>query len=83
MSLPRVRRGIKPRVTLATEPPRPWPVDPELGRRVIETSRRIGRTRTGTRLERISVLPRQRTCPARGRLRPAPGWPGIAAYPLS
>lgn len=34
------QRGV-----LATDPPRPWPVDPALSRRVIETRKRIAQTR--------------------------------------
>jgi hypothetical protein len=35
----------RPRAALATDLPRPWPVDPELSRRVIEARKRIARTR--------------------------------------
>jgi hypothetical protein len=47
MSLTSFRRRLKskPRAALATDSPRPWPVDPELSRRVIETRRQIERTR--------------------------------------
>lgn len=45
MSLPRIRRRSRPRISLATDPPRPWPVDPELSRRVLEARQRLGHTR--------------------------------------
>jgi hypothetical protein len=48
MALNRFRRRLsykRPASRILNEPPGPWPVDPELSRRVIETRRRIGHTR--------------------------------------
>jgi hypothetical protein len=41
----RFRSRYRPRVALVPNPPRPWPVDPELSRRVIETRKQVGHTR--------------------------------------
>jgi hypothetical protein len=45
MTWPSFRRRSKPRVALSPEPPRPWPVDPGLSHRVIETRKQIEHTR--------------------------------------
>jgi hypothetical protein len=41
----RFRRRYRPRFALAPDPQRPWPVDPELSRRVIEANKRVEHTR--------------------------------------
>jgi hypothetical protein len=45
MSWPRFRRRSKPRAGPAPDPPRRWPVDPELSRRVIDARTRLEHTR--------------------------------------
>jgi hypothetical protein len=45
MSWPSFRRRSEPRAALTPDPPRPWPVDPELSRRVVETRKRVEHTR--------------------------------------
>ena len=51
------RRRFRPTSRVFTEPPGPWPVDPELTRRVAEERKRIERTR---RQLALHVLPARR-----------------------
>jgi hypothetical protein len=45
MPWPSFRRRSAPRVARSRQPPRPWPVDPDLSRRVIETRKQVEHTR--------------------------------------
>jgi hypothetical protein len=54
----RSRSASRERTSSPAGPPRPWPVDPELSRRVAETRARLERTRK--QLER-HVLPERQS----------------------
>ncbi len=63
MALSKFRQKLAPNGSerLTVNAPRPWPVDPELSRRVIETRRGVERTR---RLLALHVLPARERKPA-------------------
>jgi hypothetical protein len=69
MTLTRFRKRLiykRPPSRILNEPPGPWPVDPKLSRRVIETTRRLGHTRR--QLEH-DVLPERRHGEGKARAR--------------
>lgn len=62
MQLPHLRKkfNLKLPVAKTTDPPSPWPVDPELARRADETSKRIARTRRQIELHLLPARRRDR-----------------------
>jgi hypothetical protein len=75
MSLPPFpRRPAHTPNPILTEPPRPWPVDTTLSRRVADARRRLERTRKAlARRAPAERRPRsERSCASQDRTRPGP-----------